>query len=138
MEFATENMKNLASVWSFTQKKPWSRHNFFTLWIPSISVIGQALLWIKFSLLLLLSYGTLLAQRSWLEWSLDELIAFESAEVENWAEMGAWHTFFGWLNLGQNAILKTTKIMCFLEVFHSQISIKSKKNHQIFKQASSR
>jgi hypothetical protein len=37
---------------------------------------------------LLLSYGTLLAQKSWLEWSLDELIAFESAEVENWAEMG--------------------------------------------------
>lgn len=135
MEFATENMKNFAPVWSFTQKKAWSRHNIFTLWILSISVIGQALLWIKFSLLLLLSYGTLLAQRNWLEWSLDELIAFELAAVEDQAEMGAWHAFFGWLNLGQNAILKikTAKIMCFL-----RFSIKFKKNHQILKQASSR
>jgi hypothetical protein len=105
------------------------------------------LLWIKFSLLLLLSYGTLLAQRSWLEWSKDveisfiwnELIAFESAEVENWAEMGAWHAFFGWLNLCQNAILKIKLLKsCFFEVFNSQISIKFKKNHQILKLASSR
>jgi len=44
---------------------------------------------------LLLSYGTLLAQRNWLEWSLDELIAFELAAVEDQAEMGAWHAFFG-------------------------------------------